>query len=40
MDGASGQETTASSSTSHISAILRLTPVGISMLARQTIASG
>ena len=40
MDGASGQETTASSSTSHIREILRLTPSGISRLERQTMASG
>ena len=40
MDGASTAATTASSSTSHISAILRLTPPGMSRSARQTIASG
>ncbi len=40
MDGASMQATTASSSTSHISAILPLMPSGSSRAARQTIASG
>ena len=40
MDGASTAATTASSSTSHIEAILRLTPSGMSRSARQTMASG
>ena len=40
MLGASGAATTASVSTSHIEAILRFTPAGISRSARQTSASG
>ena len=40
MDGASLAATTASSSTSHISEILRLTLAGISRSERQTMASG
>ncbi len=40
MDRASGQATTASSSTSHISEILRLMAVGTSRSQRSTMASG
>ncbi len=40
MDGASGAETTASSSTSHIRLTLRLIPSLIGRSDRQTIASG
>ena len=40
MDGASGAETTASSSTSHIRLILRFSPVVIGRSERATIASG
>lgn len=40
MERASGQATTAASSTSHISEILRLIAVGTSRSQRSTIASG
>ena len=40
MDGASGADTTASSSTSHIRLILRFSPSLIGRSDRHTIASG